>query len=50
MDRASYKLFIAVGTCHRLLNEHAKQTRGRPGVDAVTHWLDVYDLDDAFGL
>jgi hypothetical protein len=50
MDQGSYKLFIAIGTCHRLMKEHATQTRARPGVRDLTHWLDVYDVDDAFRL
>jgi hypothetical protein len=50
MDKDSYRLFVAIGTCHRLLKGHAKETRGRLGVSGVTHWLDVNDLDDAFRL
>ena len=50
MDKDWLELFIAFGTCHRLLKEHARVVKGRPGVEGVTHWLDVYDLDGGFRL
>lgn len=47
MDNDAFKLFIAIGTCHCRLKEHAQEIRKHSSVTSVTCWLDAYDFDNA---
>jgi hypothetical protein len=50
MDNDAYKLFFGIGTCHRLMKEHANEIRARSVVRTVIHWSDMSNLDDGFRL
>ena len=50
MERAVCKLLVAIGTCHVLMKHHAHEVRSRPKVTSVTHWINMYNVDDAFRL
>jgi len=50
MDNDWFRLFLAIGACHGILKEHAREARRHPEVSNVTHWLDVHDLGGAFRL
>lgn len=48
MDQDCYALLLAIGTCHDLLKDHARQVRQHPDVCDVAHWLDAHTLGNAF--
>jgi|GEM_PF-5893424 len=50
MDEVVLELLLAMGDCHRLLVEHAKELKARHHVKEVTHCTDMYRIEDAFRL
>jgi hypothetical protein len=48
METEIYKLFFAIGSCHEKLKLLAKRLETHPEVKGVTHWLDMYNVDNAF--
>jgi hypothetical protein len=47
MDKDMLGFFVAIGTCHRLLEEFAQRLRLNLSVTGVTHWMNAQDIDNS---
>jgi hypothetical protein len=50
MNNPAYRLLLAIGACHALMKEHANGVRSWPNVKSISHWVDMYNIQNAFRL